>query len=139
MNRLEPLDFAAFTRRFRLPGGRLRRVKLRLAGEAATMEFTITARTIPKDLGSDPRPVRLRFRLHGVEEYRLQKRPNLAAGAVPEARFGYFHGLIFLTFDAYTLGPGEQPQLYDFRASECYAAARELWWDELKPKPKPTT
>jgi len=139
MNRLEPLDFTTFTRRFRLPGGRLRRVNMKLAGESVQMEFTMTARTIPKDLGTDPRPVRLRFHLRGVEEYRLQKRPSQAAGAVPEARFGYFQGLVFLTFDAYTLGPGEQPQLYDFRASECYAAARELWWEEVKPKPKPTT
>lgn len=139
MQRLEALDFAAFTRRFRLPGGRLRRVKLKFVGETATMEFGITARTIPKDLGKEPRPVRLRFELRGVEEYRLQKRPNQPVGAVPEARFGYFQGLVFLTFDAYTLGPGEQPQLFDFRASECYAAARELWWDEVKPKPKSTS
>ena len=136
MNRLEPLDFAAFTRRYRLPGGRLRRVRVKIAGAAIDLEFTMSARTVPKDLGVEPRRVTLRFHLRGVEEYRLQKRPGQAAGAVPEARFGTFQGLVFLTFDAYTLGPGEQPQLYDFRASECYAGARELWWEEVKPKPK---
>jgi hypothetical protein len=129
MNRLEPAELASFARKYRFAGGRLRRVRLR-AGRELSVELLLSVRTALRELGTEPKPVRLKLRLDGVEEYRFQKRPGTSAGRIPDARIGYFDGLVFITLDAWSLDPGEVPKALDFRASDAYAAGRELWWEE---------
>jgi hypothetical protein len=134
MDRLASSDLAAFQRRYRFAGGRVRRVRVRYAGDATAVEFTLTARTALRELGVDPQPVRLRFRLTGAEEFRFQKRPGVA-GKITDALFGYVDGLFFVTLDAPALLPGDRPAAHDFRASDAYAAGRELWWEVVEPTP----
>lgn len=135
MTRLDPSAVAAFARAYRFPGGRLRRVKLRYAGgDRAAAEFTVAVRTAVKDLGTEPVPVKLRFKLTGVEEFRFQKRPSSAAGTVADARIGFFQGLFFVNLDAWTLAPGDTPKVHDFRASDSYVAGRDLFWEEVEVK-----
>jgi hypothetical protein len=131
MNRLEPAELASFLRKYRFAGGRLRRVRLR-AGRGGTLsvELLLAVQTALRDLGTEPKPVRLKMRLDGVEEYRFQKRPGMAGGRIPDARVGYFDGLVFVTLDTWSLDPGEAPKAHDFRASDAYAAGRELSWGE---------
>ncbi len=135
MNRLDPAELATFARRYRFAGGRVRRVRLRAGrpGELS-VELLLTVRTALRELGAEPRPVRLRLRLDGVEEYRFQKRPAAAAGRIPDARVGYFDGQFFVNLDAWGLGPGEAPKVHDFRASDAYAAGQELWWEEIETR-----
>lgn len=138
MNRLHATDVATFARKYRFAGGRLRRVKVTYAAtENFTIEFVLTARTALKDLGTEARPVKLRFRVTGVEEFRFQKRPSVSAGSVSEARIGYFNGLFYVNLDAWGLAPGDVPRLHDFRASDTYLAGREMQWEEVVPKPAP--
>ena len=134
MNRLSPTDLPSFQRKYRFAGGRLRRVRVRYAGDATAVEFTLTARTALRELGADPQPVRLRFRLTGAEEFRFQKRPGVAGGKMSDALFGYLDGLFFVTLDAFGLDPGDRPAAHDFRASDAYAAGRELWWEVVESK-----
>jgi hypothetical protein len=131
MNRLTPSDLATFQRKYRFAGGRLRRVRARYAAGGITLDLLLTVRPAK----AEATPVRLRLRLVGAEEFRFQKRPTAAAGAVPDARVGYFDGLFFLNLDAFGLGPGEVPKVHDYRASDAYAAGRELWWEEVPPAP----
>ena len=135
MTRLDPAELASFARKYRFANGRLRRVRLR-AGRGGTLsvELLLSVRTALRELGTDPKPVRLKLRLDGVEEYRFQKRPGTAAGAIPDARIGYFDGLVYITLDAWGLDPGEAPKAHDYRASDAYAAGRELWWEEVGEK-----
>ena len=136
MNRLQAADLAGFARRYRFNGGRLRRVKLRYGkGGDFAAEFVVTARGSVRDLGMEPALIKLRFRLEGVEEFRFQKRPSVAAGSVSEARLGYFNGLYYVNLDAWGLAPGDVPKLHDFRASDTYLAGTALYWEEVKPKP----
>lgn len=132
--RLAPHDLVAFTRRFRLAGGRLRRVRLRTPkGKAVAVELHVTA-------SEGGKPVRLVLRLEGVEEYRFQMRPGQPKVRIADARIGYLNGLFFVNLDAWGLEPGEQPKLHDYRGSEAYAGGRELFWHEVPPKaPPPTT
>lgn len=132
MNRLNPADLPAFLRKYRFAGGKLRRLQVR-QGKSGTLavELVLSVRTALRDLGSDPRPARLRLRLDGVEEYRFQKRPGTPGARIPEAHFGYFEGLVFANLDAWSLDPGEAPKIHDYRASDAYAAGRELWWEEI--------
>jgi hypothetical protein len=51
-----------------------------------------------------------------------------------DLRLGYFNGLYFVNFDAWSLPPGEAPAIHDFRASDAYAAGQTLAW-ELVQKP----
>lgn len=135
MNRLYPSDLAGFARKYRFAGGKLRRVKLAYRGpEALTVEAVLSVRPAARDLGADARPVRLRLRLVGVEEYRFQKRPSAAGGKVTDARFGYFGDMYFVNLDAWGLQPGEVPKIHDFRGSDTYLAGRELYWEEIEPK-----
>ena len=135
MKQLQAADLAAFARRYRFAGGRLRAVKLRYgkANDFAA-EFILTARATVKDLGMEPALIKLRFRLEGVEEFRFQKRPSVKAGSVSEARLGYFNGLYYVNLDAWGLAPGDLPKLHDYRASDTYLAGSELYWEEVKPK-----
>jgi hypothetical protein len=136
-HRLDPADLASFARRYRFAGGRVRRVRLRAGRQGAlAVELLLTVRTALRELGTEPKPVRLRLRLDGVEEYRFQKRPTAAAGRIPDARVGYFDGQFFVNLDAWGLGPGETPKVHDFRASDAYAAGRELWWEEVPANPE---
>ena len=135
MTRLDPAELASFARKYRFANGRLRRVRLRAgSGGSLSVELLLTVRTALRELGTEPKPVRLRLRLDGVEEYRFQKRPGTAAGHVPDARLGYFDGLVFVTLDAWGLDPGEAPKALDYRASDAYAAGRELWWEEVETR-----
>jgi hypothetical protein len=135
MTRLDPPALASFLRRYRFAGSRLRGLRVRSTTDGLpTIELRLAARTALRDLGTEPRPVRLRLRLVGVEEYRFQKRPGTPSGKVPDARIGYFDGLFFLTLDTWSLEPGEQPKPLDYRASDAYAAGRELWWEEIQTR-----
>ncbi len=137
MNRLHPTDVAAFARKYRFNGGRLRRVRVRYAArDDFAVEFVVTARAALKELGGDPAPVKLRIRLTGVEEFRFQKRPSAPSGSVSEARLGHFQSLFFVNLDAWGLAPGEVPKVHDFRASDTYVAGRDLFWEEVAPKQK---
>jgi hypothetical protein len=80
--------------------------------------------------------VKLRLRLTGVDEFRVQMRPGLPRVKIADARVSHINDLFWVNLDAFGLDPGEQPRLHDFRASEAYAAGRELWWEEVKAKPK---
>ena len=138
MNRLYATDVASFTRKYRFTGGRMRRVKLKYATtENFTVEFVLTASIAAKDLGSQPKPVKLRFRITGVEEFRFQKRPTMRSGSVTEARIGWFQDRFFINLDAWGLLPGDVPKVHDYRASDTYVAGRDLYWEEVVPKPKP--
>jgi len=133
MNRLSAGDLASFQRKYRFAGGRLRRLRVRYLAEGApTVEFTLSVRAALKELGTDAKPIRLRFRLTGAEEFRFQKRPGVTGGKIADARFGYFDGLFFVNLDAFGLQPGEVPMAHDFRASDAYIAAREVEWEEIK-------
>jgi hypothetical protein len=130
MNRLTAAELAVFARRYRFPGGRLRRVRVRYGPKQTTVEVVLTVRTAIRDLGTDPSMVRLRLRLSDVEELRFQKRPGTVSGKLPDAHFGYFNGLFFVTFDTWSLEPGEQPGVHDFRSSDAFVAGRVLEWEE---------
>jgi hypothetical protein len=133
MNRVYPQDLQQFLRRYRFPGGLIRGVRVvHTSQKEAAVVFRLTVREAMKDLGSEPKKVRLKLRLAGVEEYRFQMRPNQPKSRIADARISYLNGRFFLNLDAWALEPGEQPQLFDFRASEVYAAGRELWWEELQ-------
>jgi hypothetical protein len=130
MTRLYPQDLAAFLRRYRLPGGRVRAVRVKHAAKDAEVVFRLAVREAITNLGAVPKRVRLTLRLAGVEEFRFQMRPGQPKAKIADARVSYLNGLFFVNLDAWTLEPGEQPKLYDFRASEVYAAGRELYWEE---------
>jgi hypothetical protein len=133
MNRILPQDLPQFLRRFRFPGGRIRGTRVSYSNQkGTTVEFRLTVREAIKDLGSEPKIVRLKLRLTGVEEFRFQMRPNLPKVKIADARIALLNGLFFATFDALALDPSERPQVYDFRASEVFAAGRDLFYEEIK-------
>ena len=134
MNRIPPQDLSQFLRKYRFPGGRVRGVRLsNSAKNGTTIELRLTVRQSIQDLGAEPKKVRVNLRVTGVEEYRFQMRPNLPKVKIADARIAYLNGLFYLTFDALALESGERPQVYDFRASELFAAGRELLWEEVEP------
>ena len=137
MNRIFPNDLPQFLRRYRIPGGRLRAVRIAHPAEkGGVVEFRLAVRETIVDLGAEPKPVRLGLRLVGVEEYRFQMRPNQPKVRITDARISYLNNLFFVNLDAWALDAGEQPKIYDFRASEVYAAGRELWGGVIEsPKP----
>jgi hypothetical protein len=138
MNRLQPHEFAKFLRSYRFIGGVLRGVKVRHTGpREVSVEFRVRVREAITDLAKEPRQVRLTLRLGGVEEFRFQMRPSQPKVKITDARLGYFNGLFFVSLDSVGLEPGETAQVFDFRASEIYAAGRELFWEEAKPKEPP--
>ncbi len=135
MNRLQPHEFAKFLRTYRFIGGALRSVKVLHRGSRdVAIEFRVTVREAVTDLGKESRRVRLGFVLEGADEFRIQMRPGQPKARIADARFGYFNGLIYVSFDSIGLESSETAQLFDFRASEVYAAGRELLWEVLKPK-----
>ncbi len=135
MNRVQPHEIAKFLRLYRLIGGRLRAVKVvHKGGRVVAVEFRTRVREAISDLGKDPRYVKLRLRLDGVEEFRFQMRPSQPKAKITDARIGYHNGLFFVTLDSVGLESSEMAQVFDFRASEVYAAGRELFWDVTEPK-----
>ena len=137
MNRIHPSDLPQFLRRYRFPGGRLRSFRVRhRSHKDVHLEFRLVVHETIKELGADPKKVVLKLRLVSVEEYRFQMRPNQAKVRIEEARISYLNGLFYVNLDAWTLEPGEQPRLHDFRASEIYAGGRELYVEEM-PTGKP--
>jgi hypothetical protein len=140
MNRLQPHEFAKFLRSYRFIGGVLRGVKVRHTGpREVSVEFRVRVREAITDLGKEPRHVRLTLRLAGVEEFRFQMRPSQPKVKITDARIGYFNGLFFVSLDSVGLEAGETAQIFDFRASEVYAAGRELFWEEVKRKEPPAS
>lgn len=133
-----PNDLPRLLRQYRLAGGRIRRVRVLYARpKEIAIEFHLSVRETIKNLGTEPQLVRLVLRLEGVEEFRLQMRPNQPKMKITEARIGYLNGLFYVNLDAWGLEPGEQPKLHDYRASETYAGGRELLVREVRPdKPK---
>lgn len=133
MNRLQPHEFAKFLRAYKFIGGVLRGAKVRHKGREVSVEFRLRVREAITDLSKQPRQVRLRIVLTGVDEFRLQMRPQQPKVKITDARIGYHNGLFFVSFDSVGLEPGETAQVFDFRASEVYAAGRELFWEQVKP------
>lgn len=134
MNRLLPHEFAKFLRAYRFVGGSLRLAKVRHRGSReVAVEFRVSVREAITDLGKEPRRVRLRIVIEGADEFRLQMRPGQPKAKLTDARIGYFGGLFYVSFDSIGLEPGEAAQVFDFRASEVYAAGRELFWEEAEP------
>jgi hypothetical protein len=130
MNRVHATDLPRFLRQFKLSGGLIRGVRLKHSAEkAAAVEFRLTVREPIVKLGDKPKKVRLTLRLDGVEEYRFQMRPGQHKSRVADARIGYLNGLFYVSLDSLGLEPNEAAQVFDFRASEVYAAGRELSWE----------
>src|SRR5438309_4739392 len=118
MNRVSPAELPQFLRRYRFAGGRIRAARVvHRAEQQVVVEFRLLVKEALRDLGTDPKPVRLTLRLGGVEEFRLQMRPGQPRVKITEARLSYLNGLFYVTFDAWALEPGEAPQVHDFRAS----------------------
>jgi hypothetical protein len=137
MNRLQPHEFAKFLRAHRFVGGVLLGVKVRhKRPREVAVEFRVQVREAITDLGKEPRRVRLKLVLEGVSEFRFQMRPDQPKVKITDARIGYHNGLFYVSFDSVGLEAGETAQVFDFRASEVYAAGRELFWEEVKPKGK---
>ena len=61
---------------------------LHRGAKAVSVEFRVTARQALRDLATDPKRVKLTLRLDGVEEFRLQMRPNQPKVSIAEARVG---------------------------------------------------
>jgi hypothetical protein len=131
MNRITPNDLPAFLRKFRLAGGRVRRVRvLYPKPREVAVEIRLTLFEAVKNLGTDPQRIHLVLRVEGVEEFRFQMRPSQPRAKIADARIGHLNGLFFVNLDAWGLESGEQPKLHDFRASEAYVGGRDLYWEE---------
>lgn len=134
MNAVTANDLPQFLRRFRFPGGRVRGVRVAYpAGKGAAVEFRLSVYEGVRDPGPDAKRVRLRLSLGGVDEFRFQMRPGQPKVRIADARVVFLNGLFFVNLDAWTLEPGEQPRVFDFRASEVYAAGRDLSWEVTPP------
>ena len=138
MNRLQPHEFTKFLRSYRFIGGVLSAVKVRhTPPRDVAVTFYIRVRESITDLGKEPRNVRLKLVVDGVDEFRFQMRPRQPKIKITDARIGYLNGLFYVTFDSVGLEPSEVAKVFDFRASEVFAAGRELFWEEVKPKAPP--
>jgi len=128
MNRLNPSELQLFLRKYRFPGGRLKRLQFRYHRGEVTLLALLAVRNAAGD------PVKLKLRLLGIDEHRFQKRPSVPTGKIAEFRLSYLLGKVFLTFDSLGLPPGEMPGIHDYRASEMFAAGSGLLWEEVKSK-----
>jgi len=132
MNRLSPQELPGFLRKYRLTGGRIRRVRvLYPRPREVAVEFHLSVREAITKLGTEPRRVRLVLRLEGVDEFRFQMRPGQPKAKIADARIGFLKGLCYVSLDSLGLEPTEAAQVFDYRASEVYAAGRELLWEEI--------
>ena len=136
MNPITPNDLPAFLKKYRLSGGRVRRVRLLYPKlREVAVELHLSLFEAVKNLGAEPRRIHLVLRVEGVEEFRFQMRPSQPKARIADARIGYLNGLFFVNLDAWGLEPGEQPRLHDFRASEAYVGGRALFWEERGKTP----
>lgn len=132
--RIGPNDLPRLLRDYRLSGGRIRRVRVLYPGQKdVAIEFHLSVRETIKNLGTEPKTVKLVLRLEGVSEFRLQMRPNQPRVKITDAKIGFLNDLFFVNLDAWALEPGEQPRLHDYRASEAYAGGRELLVRIIEP------
>ena len=133
MNRLQPHEVAKFLRSYRFVGGTLRAVRVvHGRGREVAVEFRVRARESITELGAEPQMVSVRVRVAGVDEFRFQMRPRQPKVRITDARIGYYNGLFYVSFDSVGLEPGETAQVFDFRASEVYAAGREVLWERVE-------
>lgn len=139
MNTLSPQELPAFLRKYRLNGGRIRRVRvLYPRPQEVAVEFHLSVRETIAKLGPEPKPVHLVLRLEGVDEFRFQMRPAQPKAKIADARIGFLKGLCFVSLDSLGLEPTEPAQVFDYRASEVYAAGRSLLWEEGSRRSPPT-
>jgi hypothetical protein len=126
MNELTPASAHQFLKRFKLRGGRLTRFRVgRPIADGATAEVRLVAR----DTETGQR-VRLRLVFDGIEEYRFQRRPGPGLERLRDVQVGFFGSLVYLNLDAFPEdGP---PKVMDFRASDCFLAARTLRWGTVE-------
>jgi hypothetical protein len=103
------------------------------------IEFHLSVRESITRLGDQPKPVQLVLRLEGVDEFRFQMRPSQPKGRITDTRISFLKGLCYISLDTLGLEPTEAAQVFDYRASEVYAAGRELFWDEVPPRHKPAS
>ena len=127
MNELTTGTVHQFLKRFQFRGARLRRFGVRnAAGDSTTAEVRLVAR----DAGD--KPVRLRLVFEGVEEFRFQRRPGPGLVRVKDVQVGFFGALTYVNFDPFADdGP---PKVMDFRASDCFVAARTVRWEVVEKK-----
>lgn len=130
LTRLMFNDLVKFSRKYRFVGAKVRRVRLDTRKGVTTIELTLRISPATQKLNETRKPIWLKLRFVGVEEYRIQQRLGMPGGRTRDGRFGYFDGRFYATFDTWSLESNEQPGVHDFRNSELYFAARELWWDE---------
>jgi hypothetical protein len=139
MKPLIPQELPKFAKQYKFAGGQLLRVRQQYRKGNLTLDIILRVRPTIKNLDDNPRPVKLHLQLIGVDEMRYQKRPGQAAGKIHDGHFGTFDGNIYLTFDSWSLLPNERPGLHDFRGTDLYFGCRELFWEELPPKPASST
>ena len=123
MNELTTGTAHQFLKRFQLRGARLRRFRVRNAPKDATAEVRLTVR-------DNDKPVRLRLVFDGVEEFRFQRRPGPGLIRLKCVQVGFFGALTYVNFDPFADdGP---PKVMDFRASDCFVAARSVRWEVVE-------
>lgn len=130
MTRLNPSDLDAFVRPYRWRGGRLVRVRFRHRRGQLDIDAVVRVRTTIRDLASGAKVVKLRLRFVDVSECRFQKRPGTSLSVLKDFRLGFFDGTLYATFDSWSLDPTERPKLHDFRGTEVYIGAKDLFWAE---------
>lgn len=126
MNELTTGTAHQFLKRFPFRGARLRQFRVRNTGDSSTAEVRLIVRS------EDDKPVRLRLIFDGVGEFRFQRRPGPGLVRVKDVQVGFFGALTYVNFDPFADdGP---PKVMDFRASDCFVAARSVRWEVVEPK-----
>ncbi|HEX3151898.1 MAG TPA: hypothetical protein VHR66_27750 [Gemmataceae bacterium] len=123
MNEITASNVHQFLRRFQLRGSRLRLFRVRnTSAESSAAEILLVVRQHGLD-----KPVRLRLVFEGVEEYRFQRRPGPGLVRLKDVQIGFFGNLTYVNFDPFPEdGP---PKVMDYRASDCFVAARRVNWE----------
>jgi hypothetical protein len=125
MNELTTGTAHQFLKQYPLREARLRQFRVRNSADTATAEVRLTIRAADTD-----KPVRLRLIFDGVEEFRFQRRPGPGLVRVKDVQVGFFGALTFVNFDPFADdGP---PKVMDFRASDCFVAARSVRWEVVE-------
>ena len=118
-----------FLKRFQFRGSRLRQFRVRnTSSKLAGAEIRLLVRET-----ASGKPARLRLAFEGVEEFRFQRRPGPGLVRLTGLQVGEFGALTYVILDPFAEdGP---PKVMDFRASDCFVAARTVRWEVLE---KPT-
>lgn len=118
---ITPESLHQFLRKHPLRGGRLRAFRVAARpGDDSRAVLRIAVR-------AGEAAAKLSLRFEGLEEYRFQRRPGTGMGRLKDVRFGFFNGLTYLDLDSFPEdGP---PKVMDFRASDCFLAARRVTWE----------